>query len=169
MSTRTTLKTLVAGFAILALPMSVMAGAGHIWSAQEKNKQERSMSPNSAVEQNTRNWAQLDFDGDKRISATEIQEYLSGKAAATGFDHSELPVGLSGLGDQGPRTLSSTELGMHFAHGPGKDDASGKVFIPGATYTEVVPKETSNNKDFNKRAMVLEVQEAMLEKEDKAM
>ena len=58
---------------------------------------------------------------------------------------------------------------MHFAHDPGKDDPSGRVFIPGATYTEALPKETSNNKDFNKRSLVLEVQEATLGKEDKAM
>ncbi|MEQ1880304.1 MAG: hypothetical protein ABL878_04960 [Burkholderiales bacterium] len=172
MNARTTLKTVLVACAVFSLPMSAMAGAGHIWSKkqiQAAGEPSESLAPNSAVEEITRNWAQIDFDRNNQISATEIQDYLNGKTAVNNFDTTQLPTGLTGLDDQGPQTLSSTDVGMHYAHGEGKDNPSAKVYIPGASYTEVIAKEKSNNKDFNKRAMVLEVQEAMLEKEDKAM
>jgi hypothetical protein len=166
-----TMKSVFATCAILALPLSAFAGGGHIWAKKQQHVNlEQNMTLNSAVEKNIRYWARYDFNSDGRISATEMQHYLNDKFGLNGFDTAELPVGLAGLADdKGSKPLSSADLGMHYAHGPGKDNPSTKVFIPGVAYTEVMPKEASNNKNFNKRAMVLEIQEAMLEKEDNAM
>ena len=149
--------------------MSAIAGGGHIWAKkQEQVNLDQTMTSNSAVEKYTRNWVQFDFNGDRQISAAEIQDYLDGKIALNGFDSAQLPVGLAGLEDTAPKALSSTDMGMHYAHGPGKDNPSAKVFIPGETYTEVMPKKVSNNPNVNKRAMLLEVKKAMLETDGKA-
>jgi hypothetical protein len=166
-----TMKSVIATCAIFALPLSAFAGGGHVWvQKQQQANLEQTPAPDSAIEKNTRGWAQYDINSDGHLSATEMQNYLNDRFGLNGFDSTELPVGLAGLADdKGSNPLSSTELGMHYAHGSGKENPSSKVFIPGVAYTEVMPKEASNNKNFNKRAMVLEIQEAMLEKDGNAM
>lgn len=164
-----TLKSVIATCPILALPISAIAGRGHVRPKKQKQVNlDQPATRNSAVEKNTRNWAQFDFNGDRQISATEIQGYLDGQIALNEFNSAQLPVGLAGLEIPAPKTLSSTDLGMHYAHGPGKDNSSAKVVVPGVTYTEVMPTEVSNNPNVNKRAMLLEVKEAMLETDGKA-
>jgi hypothetical protein len=166
-----TMKSVIATCAIFALPLSAFAGGGHIWAKkQQQVNLEQNLTPDSAVEKNTRYWARYDFNGDGQISATEMQHYLNDKFGLNGFDSAELPVGLAGLADdKESKPLSSADLGMYYSHGAGKDNPSTKVFIPGVAYTEITPKEASNNKNINKRAMALEIQEAMLEKEGNAM
>lgn len=134
-----TLKSVIATCAIFALPMSAIAGGGHIWAKkQEQVNLDQTMTPNSAVEKYTRNWVQFDFNGDRQISATEIQDYLDGKIALNGFDSAQLPVGLE---DTASKALSSTDMGMHYAHGPGKDNADS----PDAATQDVMARQRGQN------------------------
>ncbi|MBM3396095.1 MAG: hypothetical protein FJY37_16015 [Betaproteobacteria bacterium] len=61
---------------------------------------------------------------------------------------------------QPARVLSSTDLGMYYSRGPGKDSTSNRISIPGTVYTLEEPTEKSQS--FNKRAMIMELKEDLI-------
>ncbi|MFN0317714.1 MAG: hypothetical protein ACKVQA_22035 [Burkholderiales bacterium] len=152
-------KSIIGVIALSSLSLSVVAGGSQAW------KQTQEAQPNSALEQNVRDWAAIDVDKDNLISPAEMTAFLKGHTANKAISgHEQASEAGSVSGD---RTLSSTELGMHFTHGPGKDSQSTKVLVPGTTYTVESPVESSNHQSFNKREMAKELQEASLEQEAK--
>jgi hypothetical protein len=155
------LKRIVGFLALSSAPLSALAGGGQAWTQYDKSLL------NSAVEQTVRNWAAIDVDADNLISPQEMGAYLQGQSANSGTS-SHQPERVSVADSvRGGRTLSSAELGMYFSHGPGKDSKSTKIFVPGTTYIVESPVESSNHQSFNKREMIKEVHEAMIEQEAK--
>jgi hypothetical protein len=146
-------KSIIGVVALSSLSLGAVAGGG------QACKQAVEAKPGSALEQNVRNWAAIDADKDNLISPAEMTAFLKGHTANQAISGQEQASEAGSV--NGGRTLSSTELGMYFSHGPGKDSKSTKVFVPDASYT--AHEEGSNHQAFNKREMMKEIQEAFLE------
>jgi hypothetical protein len=145
--------------ALVSLPLSAAAGTG------QSETQKQDLSPNSAIEQNARNWAVLDLGKYGLTPPSGQAAYLQDSNTQVGTSrHSEL-LGLAGL-EQGDRFRAAVERGQHLIYGPENSSKAMKIFAHEINVQG--PTEASKHQSFNKREMLIEIQEAMIEQNGKA-
>lgn len=153
MNTKLNITKVVGICLISGLPIAAIAGGGQAWTQQTMGSQH---APHTV-----RDWAAIDLDRDNLITPQEMSSYLESVRAG------KVPAQAESTSERIFSPLSSTDLGMHFSHGTGKDNPSLRIYLNEPNAQSEPGKEGSQNLGMNKKEQVLEIKEAAIKQPPK--